>query len=417
MNYKETLEYIKCLQNLGSKPGLSRVTELACLMGNPQNSLKIIHVTGTNGKGSTCAMIESVLVKAGYKTGKFSSPWIEKINEYICINGQPISDDEFAQAVTGAKDFADKMEECPTEFEVITVAAYNWFEKQKCDVVIMETGMGGLADATNIISKPVLSVITNVAIDHTKFLGSTVEEIAENKSGIIKEDCPVLFGGEDEKALKVIEKITNEKKVELFTTDKPDVISSDVSGSRFEYRGLELEIPLAGEYQPHNAATAFDAIDILASQGFEISDEDIVSGFEDVKWKGRFEILQKDPLFIFDGGHNMQGILYSVMSIKKYFDKKVNILTGVLADKEYEKMAAVLSAVAENVFTVTPDNPRALDAEKYTSVFAEKGVNAIACGNISDGVRKALEFSKKENRPLVAIGSLYMYKDVKKASR
>ena len=216
MNYKETLEYVKCLQSLGSKPGLSRVTELAHLMGNPQNNLKIIHVTGTNGKGSTCAMIESVLVKAGYKTGKFSSPWIEKINEYICINGQPISDDEFAQAVTEAKKFADKMEDCPTEIEVITVAAYSWFEKQKCDIVIMETGMGGTGDATNIISTPILSIITNVAIDHTKFLGETIEEIAENKSGIIKEGCPVLFGGEDEKALKVIEKIANGKKAELF---------------------------------------------------------------------------------------------------------------------------------------------------------------------------------------------------------
>lgn len=414
MNYKETLEYIKSLQKLGSKPGLSRVSELSKLMGNPQNDLKIIHVTGTNGKGSTCAMIESVLVKAGYKTGKFSSPWIEKINEYICINGETLSDDDFAKAISEAKEFADKMKDHPTEFEVITVAAYNWFKKQNCDIVIMETGMGGLGDATNIIEKPVLSVITNVAIDHTKFLGNTIEEIAENKSGIIKDSCPVLFGGEDEKALKVIEKIAGEKKAELFTTDKPNVISADISGSRFEYRGLDLEIPLAGEYQLQNAATAFDALDILASSGIEISDDDIISGFANVKWKGRFEVLKEDPLFIFDGGHNMQGILYSVMSIKKYFDKKVNILTGVLADKEYEKMAMVLAAVAENVFVVTPDNPRALEAEKYAEVFRQKGINAVSSESVAEGVKKAVDISKKENRPLVAIGSLYMYKDIKK---
>ncbi|MBR5587029.1 MAG: bifunctional folylpolyglutamate synthase/dihydrofolate synthase [Clostridia bacterium] len=415
MNYKETLEYIENLQSLGSKPGLSRVTELAKLMKNPQNDLKIIHVTGTNGKGSTCAMIESVLVKAGYKVGKFSSPWIEKINEYIYINGTPLSDEDFANAMSAAKEFADKMEDHPTEFEVVTVAAYNWFKLQKCDIVIMETGMGGIGDATNIIENPVVSIITNVAMDHTKFLGETVEEIAENKAGIIKENCPVLFGGEDEKALKVIEKIAAERKAELFTTDKPDVKSSGIRGSKFEYRGLDLEIPLAGEYQPQNAATAFDALDILASVGFEISDEDIISGFLAVKWKGRFEILSENPLFIFDGGHNIHGILYAALSIKKYFGEKVNVLTGVLADKEYARMADILSPLAENVFTVTPDNPRALSAEKYAEVFHSKGVSAIACETVSEGVKKALELSAKENRPLIAIGSLYMYKDVKKA--
>lgn len=417
MNYQESLEYIKSLQALGSKPGLSRVTELAELMGNPQNELKIIHVTGTNGKGSTCAMIESVLIKAGYKTGKFSSPWIEKINEYISVSGNSLSDDDFAKALSETAEFADKMPDHPTEFEVITVAAYNWFKKQKCDIVIVETGMGGTGDATNIIEKPVLSVITNVAMDHTKFLGETLEEIAENKAGIIKEKVPALFGGDEEKALKVIEKIANEKKAELFTIDKPDVASSDVYGSTFEYRGLELKIPLAGEYQPQNAATAFDALDILASLGFEISDEDIISGFADVKWKGRFEILQKDPLFVFDGGHNIHGILYAALSIKKYFGEKVNILTGVMADKEYARMADILSPLAETVFTVTPDNPRALTAEKYAEVFKAKGINAISCENVAEGVKKALELSKQENRPLIAIGSLYMYKDVKKASK
>lgn len=417
MNYQESLEYIKSLQALGSKPGLSRVTELARLMGNPQNELKIIHVTGTNGKGSSCAMIESVLIKSGYKIGKFSSPWIEKINEYVSVSGEPLSDADFAKALSEAADFADKMTDHPTEFEVITVAAYNWFKKQKCDIVIIETGMGGVGDATNIIEKPILSVITNVAMDHTGFLGETLEEIAENKAGIIKEKVPILFGGEDEKALKVIENIANEKKAELFTTDKPDVIKSDIYGSTFEYRGLELKIPLAGEYQPQNAVTAFDTLDILASLGFEISDEDIISGFADVKWKGRFEILQKDPLFIFDGGHNIHGILYAALSIKKYFGEKVNVLTGVMADKKYARMADILSPLAQNVFTVTPDNPRALDAEKYAEVFRGKGIDAIACESVADGVKKALELSKKENRPLIAIGSLYMYKDVKKASK
>ena len=417
MNYKDSLDYIKDLQTLGSKPGISRVCELAGLMGNPQNDLKIIHVTGTNGKGSTCAMIESVLIKSGFKTGKFSSPWIEKINEYISVSGNPLSDTDFAKALTEVADIADKMVDHPTEFEVITVAAYNCFKKEKCDIVIIETGMGGTGDATNIIETPILSVITNVAMDHTKFLGDTLEEIAENKAGIIKENCPVLFGGDDEKVLKVIEKIADEKKAEFFTTDKPDIISSNIYGSEFEYRGLTIKIPLAGECQPHNVATAIDAIDILVSQGFEVSDEDIINGLSNVRWKGRFEVLSEDPLFVFDGGHNIHGIMYAALSIKKYFGEKVNILTGVLADKDYEKMADIISPFASTVFTVTPDNPRALTAEKFADVFRNKGVNTISSESVSEGVKKALELSKKENRPLITIGSLYMYKDVKKASR
>lgn len=412
MNYKETLGFIESLQNLGSKPGLSRVTELIKLLGNPHEDLKIIHVTGTNGKGSTCTMIERILIQAGYKTGKFSSPWIEKINEYIWISGKPVSDEKFAEIVTAAKEAAEKIEDKPTEFEIITAAAFYCFKQEKCDVVILETGMGGHADATNIVESPILSVITNVAMDHAKFLGNTIEDITENKAGIIKEKRPVLFGGEDEKALKVIERIAAEKKAEFFTTDKPDIISSGIHGSEFEYRGIKVKIPLAGEYQPQNAATAIDAIDILASQGFEVSDEDIMDGLLNVKWKGRFEILSTDPLFVFDGGHNIHGIMYAALSIKKYFGEKVNILTGVMADKEYEKMADIISPFTSTVFTVTPDNPRALSAEKYADVFLKKGVNTITCESVSDGVRKALDLSKKESRPLVAIGSLYMYKDI-----
>lgn len=417
MTYQESLEYLKKLQNLGSKPGLSRVAELTHKLGNPQNDLKVVHVTGTNGKGSTCAMIESVLVCAGYKTGRFSSPWIERLNEYISVCGKPIADDDFATLLTYIKSVAEKMSDTPTEFETMTAAAFEYFRQQKCDVVIIETGMGGLNDATNVIDAPILSVITNVALDHTKFLGNSIDEIAENKAGIIKNKAPVLFGGEDETALKVIEKIAEEKKSELFVTDKPDIISSDISGSRFVYRGLEINISLVGEYQPQNAATAIDALDILCSCGFDIPDEKIIQGLSTTKWKGRFEILSGEPLFVFDGGHNMHGILYAAMSIKKYFGGKVNILTGVMADKDYEKMAGVLSALASTVFTVTPDNPRALDAETYAGIFRTKGVNTLVCSDVADGVKKALELSKKENRPLVAIGSLYMYKDVKKASR
>lgn len=415
MTYQESIEYIKVLQNLGSKPGLSRITDLIKLLDNPHEELKIIHVTGTNGKGSVCAMIEAVLREAGYKTGRFSSPWIEKINEYISVCGEPIPNDDFAQIITYIKSFADEMENKPTEFEFITAAAFEYFRQKKCDVAVIETGMGGLSDATNFIETPVLSVITNVAHDHANFLGDTIEEIAEHKAGIVKENIPVLFGGSDNTALKIIEKIAEKKKSEFFQTDEPDVISSGIWGSELEYRGIKVKIPLAGECQPQNAATAIDAADILCSQGFKVSDEDIVNGLSKVKWKGRFELLETEPPVIFDGGHNIHGIIYAVASIKKYFgDQKVVFLTGVMADKNYKRMAEILTPLADAVYTVTPDNRRALDAEKYEAIFHEKGVKAIACNTIDEGMKKARNLSKEKNLPLIIIGSLYLYKDIKK---
>lgn len=416
MTYEESLEYIKKLKTLGSKPGLSRVTELAEKMGNPQNNLKIVHVTGTNGKGSVCAMLDSILLNAGYKTGRFSSPWIEKINEYISVNGREISDDDFAKLVLKVKDKADQMAESPTEFEFISVAAFEYFKEENCDIVIAETGMGGLSDATNFIENPILSIITGVAIDHTKFLGETIEEIATQKAGIIKEGAPVLFGGDEDSAYKVIEKAANKINSEVFATDEKslDIISSDIYGNKFIYRGLEISTSLAGEYQQKNAMTAIDAADILTMQGLDISDESIIDGLKDVKWKGRFEVLNENPLLIFDGGHNVNGILNFAKTVKDYFgDKKVNIITGILADKEYKKIAKILSMLADEVFTVTPDNTRALSAEKYAKVFEENGIKATAFKNISDAVKTAL----KKSIPVFAVGSLYMYKDIKKASR
>lgn len=416
MTYEESLEYIEKLKILGSKPGLSRVTELAENMGNPHKNLKIIHVTGTNGKGSVCAMLDTILQKAGFKTGRFSSPWIERINEYISVNGNEISDENFAELICEVKTKSDEMADSPTEFEMIAVAALSYFVKEKCDIVIVETGMGGLEDATNFIETPVLSIITGVAIDHTKFLGETVEEIALQKAGIVKEGVPVLFGGDDEAALKVIEKNATEKKAEFYSTDEKalDVISSDIYGNKFIYRGIEIELALAGAYQLKNAMTAIDAVDILATQGIEIADENIVAGMASVKWKGRFEILNEKPLLIFDGGHNVNGVLNFAKTVKDYFgDEKVNIITGILADKEYKKIAKILSMLADEVFTVTPDNPRALPAEEYAKVFEENGIKATSFKNISDAVKTALE--KKIST--FAVGSLYMYKDVKKPSK
>lgn len=411
MNYNQMLNYFESLKNLGSKPGLERITELIEKMGNPHEKLKTIHVTGTNGKGSVCAMLESVLMEAGYKTGKFTSPWIENINEQIAFCGEVISDNDFAEVVTYIKSIADKMSDSPTEFEIITATAFEFFKRKNCDIVIVETGMGGLSDATNFIENPLLSIITCVATDHTNFLGKSIEEIATQKAGIIKDSVPVLYGGEDETAKKVIVKRAEDCRSEFYQTGKPNVISSNISGSEFEYRGLELKIPLSGSYQPRNAAIALDALDILYSLGVETTDDNIIAGLSKVKWKGRFEVLCKSPLFIFDGGHNIHGLAAVAESIKEYFaDEKIIFLTGILADKDYEMMAKVITFFAKKVFTVTPDSPRALDGFKLAEVFGEK--IAEHCNTIADGVKKALNLAAKENLPVVAVGSLYLYKDI-----
>ncbi len=411
MNYNEAVKYIDDIKNLGSKPGLERITELAAKLGNPQNSLKIIHVTGTNGKGSVCAMIDSVLSEAGYKTGRFTSPWIERINEHISFCGEEISDAEFAEIISKVKEAADKMTDSPTEFEIITAAAFLCFKVKKCDVVIVETGMGGLLDATNIIEKPILSVVTCVSKDHTNFLGDSIEDIATQKSGIIKSKVPVLWGGEDKEAKKVIMAKAKEMGCEFFTTDKAELISSDITGSEFEYRGLKVKIPLPGVYQLKNAAIAMDAVDILFSEGIKTTDDDIVGGLSKVKWKGRFEVLSKTPLLIFDGGHNLHGVVAVAESIKEYFGgEKIIFLTGVLADKDHCKMAKVLEHFARKVFAVTPDSARALSAADYAENFTD-GMAEI-CASFEEAIKKSLALAKKENLPVVAVGSLYMYKDI-----
>ena len=412
MNYLESLEYIHSISWCFCKPGLERIGELCERLGHPEKGLKFIHVAGTNGKGSFCSMLSSILCKAGYKTGLYTSPYIRVFNERMCIDGEPISNDELAEITTYVRPIAEDMADKPTEFELITAVAFEYFRRHECDVVVLEAGMGGRLDSTNIIRAPLLSVITGIALDHTAFLGDTVEKIAAEKAGIIKDTRPVLFGGEVESVYDVISEAAKKEGSKCYRTDysKLKIKHATLDGTSFDFGAWsDMKINLLGLYQPRNAASVLTAVDILRNGGFDIPDKAVRDGLLAARWQARFEIIEKDPLIIFDGAHNPEGIDSAVRSIKHYFDDKVYVLTGVLKDKDYEYIASRLSEIAAVAFVMTPDNPRALDAKDYARVLDENGVECFTYDGVSEAFAAAKQKALQDGTPLVCLGSLYTY--------
>ncbi len=419
MTYEEALSFIHSTEWQGSRPGLNRITELMEKLGNPEKTLNFVHVAGTNGKGSFCAMLDSVLRKAGYKTGLFTSPFIEFFEERIQFNGEMISKEDLAETVNEVKDACLSMTDPPTEFEVLTAIGFVYFKKKNADIVILECGMGGRLDSTNIIPSPVLSVITGIALDHVAFLGDTIEKIAYEKAGIIKPSRPVLYGGKDKAAREVIKATALERGCPYYEKDHSALTCGKISlkGSSFGYKNYKkLSLSLIGTYQPENAANVVEAVEILRSEGYKISDKNLREGLSDTEWKGRFERLNDYPPVFFDGGHNEEGVNAAVRTVKECFGKKkINVISGVLKDKDYEKIASKISTVSDTVYTVTPDSPRALDAKEYAEVFRSNGKNAVANESFDEAVGKAYGESLKKGTPILCVGSLYSYPDFKKA--
>ena len=413
MNYKEALEYIHSVNWTFCKPGLERVTALCEALGNPQDDLRFIHVAGTNGKGSFCAMTASILRAAGYRTGLFTSPYIKVFNERMMIDGEPISDEELAELTAFVRPVADAMTDKPTEFELITAIAFLYFKRHHCDVVVLETGMGGRLDATNLIRHPLLSVITGIALDHTAFLGDTVPQIAAEKAGIIKAGSPVLWGGVNAGAEAVIAATAQEKNASYHRVDRTSlrVLSADLEGTHIAYGDDDdLTLSLLGLYQPYNAVTVLTAVELLKKQGLTISPDAVREGLASVYWPGRFEVLSRQPLTIFDGAHNAEGIAAAVESVRHYFaDQKVYVLTGVLQDKDYHAIAHSLAQVASRAFVLTPENPRALAGETYAALLEELGVAAEAYGSIETAYAAARAAAQADGTPLLCLGSLYTY--------
>lgn len=406
-------EYIKIAAERGSKLGLERITELCDRLGKPQNKTPIIHIAGTNGKGSFGAMLSAILAESGYTVGGFSSPALTDLTDSFRINGENISDDDFNDVMADLIPICEDMVDKPTEFEVLTAAAYELFNRKKCDIALIECGMGGETDSTNVVEKPLLSVITNIALDHTAFLGDTIEEIARCKAGIIKNSRPVLYGG-NESALAVIRDISQKKGSQLTLTDseRVTVLESDISGVVYHDKVFgRLILPLIGTYQRGNLANVLTAVELLRSEGMNITENAVKSGISKAVWQGRFEVVRRNPLIIYDGAHNPDGIIQAAESISAYIGGKIALLIGVMADKEYGLYPEILGKFIDKAFTVRPDNPRSLDSESLAAAFEENGIDVLSCGTVESGLRLALEYAKNRDIPLIVLGSLYMYRE------
>ena len=416
MNYNEALNYIHSVSWTFCKPGLERISELCKRLGNPQKELKFIHVAGTNGKGSFCSMLHEILKESGYRVGLFTSPYIKEFNERIAINGESISNEDLADVCTQIKPIADSMQDKPTEFELITAIGFEYFKRKKCDFVILECGLGGRLDSTNIVENKLLSVITGIALDHTSILGNTIPQIAKEKAGIIREGIPTLWCGDDSSAKEVIENEAKLKNAPFFVADRStlNVKKQTLDGSFFDFDSYnDIKINLLGTYQIENATNALNAVKILKDYGLNIPNEAVKTGLEKAKWHARFEIISKSPLIIFDGGHNPQGVCEAVKSIKKYFgNEKLYVVTGIMADKDYNFVAKKISEIADKVFCLSPNNERALDAESYSQIFNYLGTDAVAFSNVNEAVKNAISEAKINNKGIICLGSLYMYGDV-----
>ncbi len=415
MTCEEAIQYIHSA-GYSAAPRLGIMTELLSALGDPQEDLSCIHIAGTNGKGSTSAMLDSILRAAGYRVGLFTSPYLRAFGERIRVDGACIDDASLSEITEQVKTIAETLSVPPSEFELITAIGFSYFKKCKVELVVLEVGLGGRFDPTNVIKSPLLSVITGIDFDHTVLLGNTIQEIAAEKAGIIKEGRPCIYGGPENTAYRTIRAFAERRHAPLHTVDRSSYHqkSADLEGTTFDFVDYtDLHLPLLGAYQPYNATLVLSALELLREEGLEISEAAVRQGLSEVRWPARFELLHKDPIVIYDGGHNPEGVAAVVRSVKTYFpEQRVNILSGVMTDKDFDAMIEALKPIANRVFTVTPHSPRALAATEYAAQFAGHKIPAAAYETIEEGVAAALDASREAGLPLICLGSLYLYADL-----
>ena len=415
MNYQEALAYISGVEFFGSKPGLGRIRELLERLGNPQKGMRFIHIAGTNGKGSCAAMTASVLKAAGYRTGLYTSPYLYRFNERMQINGKQIEDGVLAELVSRVRPEAEAMEDHPTEFELMTAVALLWYAQAGCDAVVLEVGLGGRFDATNIIEAPEAAVIMNIGLDHTAVLGNTVEQIAFEKAGIIKQGTPTVLFQQSESVTEVVRRRCEEEGAELRIPVFSRIHSEfdSLYGQSFTYKGDAYALPLLGLHQLKNAATVLELVDVLRGRGWELEQSDVEHGLYAVNWPGRFELLSDDPLFVVDGGHNPQCAQSVAENLLHYFpDKRRILLLGILRDKDYAGLTDILDPLADEYLCITPGSVRALPAEELAAHLKGYGKPVTVCGSIREGVGAALDRSD-EDSVVCAVGSLYSVGEIR----
>jgi len=417
MNYDEAVEYIHSIKKYTTKPGLSRIEGFLEEIGNPERKMKYVHVAGTNGKGSSTAMMSSILMEAGYKVGMFISPYLERFNERIQINGEPIPDDKLAELVTRLKPVLDGLEGKgklhPTEFEVISAIAFQYWAENNCDFVSLEVGMGGRLDATNVIPPPDVAMIISISLDHCHYLGYTLKEIAWEKSGIIKPGSAVVcYANQPKEAYDEIARNCEERGVPMTTPDKNlvEVIKADGFGTLFRYKGLEIHLPLMGLHQVYNAIGVIEAAWILRDKGYNINDEIIKRGIENTKWVGRLEVICENPYCVIDAAHNPDAVKVLSDAIDSLFaDKDIVSVMGMLADKDYAYCIPEIAKRSKIIIATTPTSGRALEAAETARISADYCPEVYTAEEIESAVDKAFALaSEAPGRMVLICGSLYV---------
>ena len=426
MNYKEALKYIEETHKFGIRLGLDNMTKLLDLLGNPQDNLNIIHMSGTNGKGSTCSFITSILKEAGYKVGLYTSPFLETFTERIRINGENIPEEDVARIISLIKEKIEQMVKegysYPTEFEIVTTMAFYYYYEQNVDYVALEVGLGGRYDATNIIKSSQVSVIGSISLDHTNILGDNISKIAYEKGGIIKENGVAIVYNQSDEVKNVIKQICYDKNATYIETNfddieikKSDIYSQVYDVTIFDESYENIEIKLIGEHQINNSILALTVIKYLeCNKGLKIDDKSIRKGLINTKWPGRIEKISENPLFIIDGAHNEDGALSLAKAIDKNFkDRNLTLLIGMLEDKDIDSVLDILIPKFNKVITTTPDNPRAIDSSKLKGKILRYTDNVVDKKDIEEALNYTLE-SSNDNDVIISAGSLYMIGSIRR---
>ena len=423
MDYLQSRDYLNGLSAKGSVLGLSRMSALLELLGNPQNELKFIHISGTNGKGSVLAYLSTILTGAGYRTGRYICPTLFSYRDRIQVDEKVIETDPLAVHVTAIAEAIEKMqakgEDTPTLFEAETAMAFLYFKEKQCDIAVLETGLGGTQDATNVINTPVLEIITSISMDHTAILGDTLEKIAAEKAGIIKPDTIVVSAAQQPEAEKVITKTCRERNCTCQIVSLSDIsdICCGYERQSFSYRSWNnAVISLAGSYQIQNAALALEAVSALRKIGFSLSDRQVYDGLLNTRWRGRFTVIQKNPVVIMDGAHNPAAAKELQRSLKLYFQgKKLYYIFGIFQDKDYQKVIELTAPLAEHIITIeTRDNPRAMAAKALAEAVAAVNPSVEAADSIQQAVSNTMALAEQEDAVII-FGSLSFLGEAEKA--
>jgi dihydrofolate synthase/folylpolyglutamate synthase len=426
MNYTEAMEFIRNTAKFGSNYGLERTEKVLEILGNPHKKLKCIHIAGTNGKGSTTAMLTEILKEAGYKVGMYISPYIEEFEERIQINGVNISKEDLSSVVTKVSEAVVRVIELgydhPTEFEIITCAMFLYFYEQQVDYAVVEVGLGGRLDSTNVI-RPILSIITSISYDHMKILGDTLDKIAYEKAGIIKEGIPLILYPQEKESLDVIKRVSDETNSRLIVVplDCVELKDSNKYSHKFtqslsiktDKNSYDIELSLLGKHQMMNCAVVLHAVEELRKQGINIDEKQILNALSRVKWPGRLEVMNTNPLVVIDGAHNIDGITKLSESIDTYFDyEEIILVLGILADKQVSDMIKVITPKACRVIAVTPNSERAELAEELAGEICKINENVEVIEDYKKAYETALSYASKKTLILIS-GSLYMIGDMR----